>query len=122
MMIPTSALAGPIGGARKPPKSSLAEGLGAINGFEEEDAFLDVGGQQCQIEELGDVGADEAEAAGEVGAVLKVAAIDGGLESVSKGEHAGDMGGAADRLRDRVEAVDCRSESRSHRGCGRVFP
>ena len=78
-ILPTDALVGPDNSACQAPQASLADWLGAVDGFEKEDVFLDVGSEEGEVEELGDAGAGEAEAASQVGAVAVVAAIDGGL-------------------------------------------
>lgn len=52
----------------------LGQGLEPIDRLEPEDLLLEVGGQQHQVEELGDPGAGEPVLAGKRGAVLDLAA------------------------------------------------
>jgi len=75
---------------RHHPQRPLAGGL------EAEDLFLDIGGQQGQVEELGDAGAGEPILTGQGGAVLKLAAIDGVPNPVRHGEHASHPSGPSD--------------------------
>ena len=66
-------------------EGALGNGLHAVDRFEVEDALLDIGRQQQEVEELGHAGPSEAELAGELGAVAVVAAVDGGLKPVGEG-------------------------------------
>ena len=77
----------------------LGDRVAAGRDLGEEQLLLDVGGQEEEVEELGDAGAAEAQAAGEACAVLDFAGVDHGLHPVSERGHAGGAQGALDLYR-----------------------
>lgn len=95
VMRPSSPLVLPPLELHHRPQRPLAQRLDPVDGLEVEDAFLQVGSEHQEVEELGDPRPGETELAGEVGAVAEVATVDLGLESMSERQHLGDARRAA---------------------------
>src|SRR5690606_22186697 len=94
--IPPPPLLAPIqGGEQGVAEGVLGDGLAAGRDLEGEDLLLDVGGDEREVHELGDAGAGEAEASGEVGEVRKLAGIHAALQGAGERELAGDAGRVA---------------------------